>query len=240
MRPLRLFTPSVLQLACRDSGTRANHIQLSVPGLATQEGEYYLFSFRARASRPFAPALVSLVKNSPPWTAYGARETTLPTIGTTWTNHTIRFYARQMADDARLTFFLGGVMSEDTTLWVRPERLTKVRCNQPFPLSVDVGNIIFDQGKTTGVKKWGEADLCQDGDYFYDARSRQVKSFSSTTLAWQRNLALQCLRRSFTNNATTHANSATGQRPTLNSPQPSPTPQGQNPQEREDCVHTHS
>jgi len=51
----------------------------------------------------------------------------------------------------------------------------KVRCNQPFPLSADVGNIIFDHGKFTGVKQWSEADLRRDGDYFYDGRSWQVK-----------------------------------------------------------------
>jgi hypothetical protein len=61
------------------------------------------------------------------------------------------------------------------SLLLRPERLMKVKCNQAIPLSADVGNIIFDQGKTTGVKQWNEADLRRDGDYFYDARSWQVK-----------------------------------------------------------------
>jgi hypothetical protein len=52
---------------------------------------------------------------------------------------------------------------------------TVARTNQASSLSVDVGNIIFDHGKSVGVKKWSEADLRRDGDYFYDARSRQVK-----------------------------------------------------------------
>ncbi len=39
----------------------------------------------------------------------------------------------------------------------------------------DVGNIIFDHGKATGVKKWGEKDLKEDGDFFYDGGARQVK-----------------------------------------------------------------
>jgi hypothetical protein len=41
-------------------------------------------------------------------------------------------------------------------------------------LSVDVGNIIFDEGADTGVKKWSPADLKQAGDYFYDAQARKV------------------------------------------------------------------
>lgn len=41
-------------------------------------------------------------------------------------------------------------------------------------LSVDVGNIIFDEGADTGVKKWSPADLKQADDYFYDAQARKV------------------------------------------------------------------
>ena len=46
--------------------------------------------------------------------------------------------------------------------------------NQPLPLSVDVGNVIFDRGAAVGVKKWRIADLRQEGDYYYDSRRRQV------------------------------------------------------------------
>ena len=166
---------TVLRLTCRSPGTRANHIQLSVPGLTTREGEYYLFTFQARATLPFTPASVALMKNGPPWTAYAAPETALPAIGTNWASHTIRFFAHQSATDVRLTVFLGGALPADTTLLVRPERLTKAWCNQAIPLSADVGNVIFDHGKTTGVKKWTEGELRRDGDYFYDALSWQVK-----------------------------------------------------------------
>ena len=166
---------TVLRLTCRSPGARANHIQLSVPGLTVQEGGYYLFTFRARATRPLTPTSVSLMKNGPPWTAYATPETPLPALGTNWTAHTLRFFARQSATDARLTVFLGGALPADTTLLLRPERWVQARCNQASPLSVDVGNIIFDHGKTTGVKKWREADLRRDGDYFYDALSWQVK-----------------------------------------------------------------
>jgi len=45
-------------------------------------------------------------------------------------------------------------------------------------LSEDVGNIIFDEGLATGVKKWNEVDLREAGDFFFDAGARQVKLFS--------------------------------------------------------------
>ena len=164
-----------LQLTCRNGGTRGNHLQLSVPGFAVQEGDYYLLTFRAQATRSFTPAAVSLMKSGPPWTAYATTETTLPAIGTNWAEYTIRFHARHSATDARLTVFLGSTLPADSTLLLRPGQLLKVRSNQAIPLSVDIGNIIFDHGQTTGVKKWSEADLHKDGDFFYDARAWQVK-----------------------------------------------------------------
>jgi hypothetical protein len=164
-----------LRLTCRSPGSRANHLQLSVPGLTVQEGDYYLLTFRAQATRPFTPAGVSLMKSGPPWTGYAVTEGGLPVVGTNWAEYSVRFHAQQSAADARITVFLGGALPADTTLLLCPQQLMKVRSNQATPLSVDVGNIIFDGGQTTGVKKWSEADLRQDGDYFYDARAWQVK-----------------------------------------------------------------
>ena len=170
---------TVLRIACRAPGQKGNHIQLSVAGLAVQEGEYYLFTFRARASKPFAPSSVSLMKSGAPWTSYAASDAAMPVIGTNWGDYTLRFHARQTAADARLAVFLGGAMAADTTLFLRPDRLVKARCNQTVPLSVDVGNIIFDHGKSTGVKQWSVAALKRDGEYYYEPRAWQVTLRSS-------------------------------------------------------------
>jgi hypothetical protein len=186
---------SELQMACRKPGTRANHLQLTVPGLAVQEGEYYLFTFRAQVTRAFTPAGVSLMRDGPPWTAYATTETELPVIGTNWAEHSIRFHARQSAANARLTVFLGGALPAGATLLLRPGSLLKMRSNQSIPLSVDVGNIIFDHGKSTGVKKWREADLRHDGDYFYDARSWQVKLCAEANPATRHQSIELALRR---------------------------------------------
>ena len=73
---------------------------------------------------------------------------------------------------------LGSVAADRTEDWQAAGAslwVTVTRTNQASPLSVDVGNIIFDHGKSVGVKKWSEADLRRDGDYFYDALTRQVK-----------------------------------------------------------------
>ncbi len=41
-------------------------------------------------------------------------------------------------------------------------------------LDVDVGNIIFDDGAATGVKKWSADALAAENDYLYDAPSQSV------------------------------------------------------------------
>ncbi len=42
----------------------------------------------------------------------------------------------------------------------------------------DVGNIIFDQGRICGVKKWRKNDLHQQGDYFFDTKHKLLTLYS--------------------------------------------------------------
>ena len=42
-------------------------------------------------------------------------------------------------------------------------------------LTIDVGNIIFGNEETCGVKKWHKADLRRDNDYWYDKATHKVK-----------------------------------------------------------------
>ncbi len=166
---------TVFRVECQQPGTSANHIQLSISGLTVQEGQDYLATFRARSTRPFTPARVALMKDAPPWTSYADSRAALPRIGEDWTDLAIPFHATQSAQDARLTFFLGGALPAGASLLFEPGTLATARSSQPVPLSVDVGNLIFDQGQATGVKKWSEAELQHPGEFFYDPRTWQVK-----------------------------------------------------------------
>ena len=40
--------------------------------------------------------------------------------------------------------------------------------------NIDIGNIIFNNGQSFGVKKWSMTDLGQDGDYYFDPKSKDT------------------------------------------------------------------
>jgi len=175
LKPLLPEKEAGYRLECQTPGTRSNHLQLSLGSLTIREGEYLLFAFRARCSRPFTPAHVALIKGGPPWTSYTESVVHPLKIGPNWSEQTVRFPVCQSAADTRLVLYLGGVLPPGSVLEFQPKELTRARPNQAISLSVDVGNIIFDHGATTGVKKWSEAELRQDGDFLYDGQTWQVK-----------------------------------------------------------------
>jgi hypothetical protein len=166
--------PPVLRVECEQPGTRSNHIQLSISDLSVQEGQDYLVTFRARSTHRFTPAGVAIMRDSAPWTAYAESRAALPVIGEEWTDLRIPLHATHTARAARLTFFLGASLPTSATLLLAPEALVTARSNQPAPLDLDVGNLIFDQGRATGVKKWRVSELQHPGDFVYDARAWQV------------------------------------------------------------------
>jgi len=183
------------RIECGSGGTRGNHIQVYTTGLSIRDGGYYRFSFRARCTKPFAVPAISLMRSTRPWTSYGGSQQGGLAVGADMGEHSVRFRATTTADDARITLFLGGALPAGSTLLFQPGKLAELRCNQAQPLDVDVGNIIFDQGAATGVKKWRQEDLRQQGDYWVDALTWQVKLFSATNPAERHKSIELALRR---------------------------------------------
>ena len=166
-----------LRIECAGSGSAGNHIQLYTSRLSIKGGEYYLFAFRIRCTKPFALRSVALMKQARPWTGYGSSNASEMAVGPDWTECAIRFKAGVAADDARITIFLGGALPADSVLCFQPVSLKRLQCSAAEVLSVDVGNIIFDRGKTVGVKKWKQADLKGQNDFWYDDADWQVKVY---------------------------------------------------------------
>jgi hypothetical protein len=162
------------RIVCRHGGTAAHHLQLSAPLPPLRAGECYVVSLRVRATRPCHAASTVLMASQPPWTPYAESHLGTPAFDADWSDVSLPFMCRRTAGDARLTLFLGGVLPDGVEIDFQPGKLITARCSQSQPLSVDVGNLIFDGGPTCGVKRWSEAELRADGDYFYDAGAQRV------------------------------------------------------------------
>ncbi len=61
--------------------------------------------------------------------------------------------------------------------------------------AADVGNIIFDDGKACGVKRWHESDLQRDGDFWYDAGAPPCVKLRSAENPAKRHAPIECAIR---------------------------------------------
>ncbi len=164
-----------LQIECVAGGERTNHVQLIMPRVSIRDGGCYLFGFRVRCTKAFAIPQVALMKRTAPWTGYGQSGSNRIEVETGWTEHQVRFAATRTAEDGRITIFLGEALPAGATLDFQPVSWKLVQRDSSSELSVDVGNLIFDGGRTVGVKKWKPEDLRQEGDYWYCGDTWQVK-----------------------------------------------------------------
>jgi hypothetical protein len=188
-------TPASLQIECVGSGTRSNHIQLVFPRVSVREGDAYALGFRVRCTKPFAIPNAQLMKQSAPWTSYGDGGSNPIKVEAGWTEHGVRFKANRTAADGRITIFLGGALPAGATLDFQPVSWKQIRRDSSAELSVDVGNIIFDDGSAVGVKKWKPEDLQREGDYWYSGGTWQVKVYSKGNPAERHRSIELALRR---------------------------------------------
>lgn len=172
-----------LEITSDRSGTEAGHIQLYTTGLSFKDSDSLLFTFRMRTNKPFTFNNIKLMKSSAPWNTYSQGSNTDLNITSDWKEFSVRFTAYQMASDGRITLYLGGAIPTKSEFYFQPVALKKLYALTPDLLPFDVGNIIFDQGKSVGIKKWKQADLKRQGDYWYNLESRQVYLYSKNNPA---------------------------------------------------------
>ena len=165
---------TLIRLACVSSGKASNHIQLWGPTLAVEKGTQLQFTFRARCSKPFVMPSMSINQGSSPWTRYATSTWGDGEIRPKWKILKVVFGVTESAEGGRLHCSIGGILPEEAVFEFQPQTIDLVTANVADPLTVDVGNIIFDHGRKCGWKKWSTEDLEQPYDYFYDGTSRRV------------------------------------------------------------------
>lgn len=171
-------SPAACRVECTASGKSSNEIQLVTTGLRLVAGRTYRLQLSLRCSQPCPLKAPTLMSVGPPWTNYSTgpalRVRALDPETATYS----QFYtAATTTDNARLTFYLGGVLPAGATLEI--DRITFGECSPTLVpsdgvLPVDVGNIIFGDEQSCGVKVWKREDLKTQGQYWYDRMSRKL------------------------------------------------------------------
>jgi hypothetical protein len=164
--------PASYRLACTASGESGNQIQLYLGPFSIERGRLYRLTFRAKCTQPFRLNMPHMMMMGAPWTAYSGGTGTCD-VGEQWTTCTQLYLANTTADDTRLTWYLGGALPAGSVLHI--DGLSLAECDGSGWLPADVGNIIFDEGETCGVKVWNEEDLKAPGQYWYDEAQHLVK-----------------------------------------------------------------
>ena len=95
-------------------------------------------------------------------------------VGPEWQEFQVIFNVKESSKAGRLHLSLGGFLPAEAVFEFQPQSLDLVTANISDPLSVDVGNIIFDHGTKCGWKKWSKEDLQKPYEYSYDGTSCRV------------------------------------------------------------------
>ena len=164
----------VYRFECGNSGRARNHVQVWGPTLSVAAGAHIQMTFRARSTEPFRIVQTAIRLAHSPWTTLGSSGSTGPEIGTEWRTVNVRYHVARSSEEGRPHMYLGGCLPAGAVFELQPQSLRLVTSSVADPLSVDVGNIIFDHGEVCGWKKWGSEDLDKPYDYWYDGTTWRV------------------------------------------------------------------
>jgi len=165
---------TIVSIACSDGGSASNHVQLWGPELPVQKDGCLLLTFRARSSQPFRFPSIGVLHGNSPWTRFAKSAPANRPLSADWETYQAVFDVLESSDSGRLHISLGGLLPAGAVLEFQPESVRVATPSVADPLTVDVGNIIFDGGAVCGWKKWSLDDLTKPYDYYYDGSSQRV------------------------------------------------------------------
>ncbi|GEM_PF-6466756 len=169
------------RVTCARSGDAGHDIQVCLLPLHIEAGQTYWLLFRARASEPLRIPAPVLMEAGRPWSGYSSMPVRRRlTVRTEWRTYSQLYEAGVSAEDARLTFFLGGQLPAGASLWVYSLSFLEAAPGEAAgSLPVDVGNLIFD-GESCGAKIWGwhGRGPQQQDEFWYDEERQVLEVYS--------------------------------------------------------------
>ncbi len=194
----------VVHFTCSNSGKASNHVQAWGPKLAVEKGSVLLMAFRARSSKPLRLGRMTIVNDVPPWNRFGTAAPIQGQLAPQWSAFTAIFEIAESSNAGRLHISLGGILPEGSVFDFQPISVHLVTVARGVPLPVDVGNVIFDNGKACGWKKWSVGQLDKPNDYYYDRVAKRVFLNSQTNPAAQHTSIELALKQHIVNQSNTH------------------------------------
>jgi hypothetical protein len=177
-------SPGGGKLECTNNGLVPSDIQLWTSNLSITSSKWYKFVFKAKASQQFTIPLgnIKLMQNGDPWKSYSSSSSKPADIDTLWTTHEVFYKSNTTATDVRIDFLLGNVIPDSTTFYFDSLSLKEFDGDPGF-ISVDVGNIIFNNESFCGIKVKNETELNDQGKFWYDQDNFSLKIYSVTNPA---------------------------------------------------------
>jgi hypothetical protein len=193
-----------MRLTCNNSGTAPNHVQFWGPELPVEKGTCLLMTFRARSSKPFPFPPMSILQGRSPWTRFGTARPVDRDIGLQWEVFQVAFEITESSEAGRLHINLGRILPAGAEFDFQPQSLDLATASVADPLTVDVGNIVFDHGKICGWKKWSVEELSKPYDYYYEGSSWRVFLHSKANPATLHKSIELAMKRHVVNQSNTH------------------------------------
>lgn len=150
-------------------------IQLRSPAVNVTYGGCYHLSFWAKASAPVTMASDVRLANAGDYTA--GLHNFRPSFGTDWAKYDIYLRGTKTASDGQVRLYLGQMASSGT---LNIDAMSLRACDINKFIEAEVGNVIFDSAQgMVGTQVLTEAELNQDGKFWYDAANKQLRLYLS-------------------------------------------------------------
>lgn len=192
-----------IRLEVVKKGESPSRIQVIGP-VITEEGlkTAAILKIRARSSKPFTVPSIVVRHVGSPWNNY-LHASNPVSITEQWQEFDIFLPFQASGEKGQIVFYLGGGVQDDSVFEFEPISFHSASFPENRePLSVDVGNIVFDHGKAVGFKRWSLDELKEDLDFWHDTeRGRVVLCSKKHPTECYHEIEL-CLKR----NVVSHAN----------------------------------
>lgn len=167
------------KFVCINNGDMYSDIQLLIARWPIAELKWYRFAFKAKATQSFTlpEGMISFQQENSPWASYTTTSSPPLSITATWASYEIYYKANTTADDCRITFFLGNLIPDGAMLFIDSLSLRECDANPDY-LDVDVGNLVFNDEMSCGIKVWEEQDLNAQGKFWYDEDNDLLELYS--------------------------------------------------------------